>query len=86
MHLLTSEVVFPNLNFIYNFDVGFSLKRRHATQENIENNSDTPNVAFLIILPLNDLGSDIVSCANLKLHLFFRSKELRCTEIDKLNS
>ena len=57
---LTIKGVVAFKNFIIN-GVGISsIERRITTEQNVENDTTTPHIAFLVVLTLNNFRSDIV--------------------------
>jgi len=83
--------VFPGLlfknnllrkNFVENYFVLAALKGWVATQKDIHDHSERPNVTPLIIVSLENLGCNVVRGANNRMHvLFFPRKLLTQAEV-----
>lgn len=54
------EGVLPNSHLVHDFQVSRAVKWRITAQKDEEDDSATPNIAFLVIIPGEDFGGDVV--------------------------
>lgn len=80
----TCEIVSANLDLLDNFSIIVSVEGRSATQQNVEDNTDTPDITFLIVLGIQHFRGDVVSCAICLSHFLLGVELLRSPEIDHL--
>jgi len=53
-------MVFADFDFLQYFLLGFACKGRVATQKNIKDDPTRPNIAFFIVILIQNLRSDII--------------------------
>ena len=71
-------------------EIFITLKRRNSREQNIEDDSETPDVAALVVLALQDLRRDVVGRAGPRGHGLLllsglRLEDVRKTEVDDLH-
>jgi hypothetical protein len=80
---LEGVVALPHV--VQDLIVSLAVERRASTEEDVENDSDAPDVALLIVLPLEDFGSDVVCSSILLSQKLAFLKFLTCAEVYYLN-
>ena len=51
------------------------VERRITAEQNVENHTNAPKIAFLIVLVLQHLGSDVVWSSELLVHFLIRIED-----------
>jgi hypothetical protein len=79
------EVVFPSTNGLLKCFQGLCSEGRVATHDNIEDDSTSPEVTFLIVVPLDNFWSHVVGGPEKLRKPLMRPDSARYTEVNKLD-
>lgn len=71
-------------NSLHDFIVGGAVERRIAAEENVRDDTQTPNVTFLVIVFFEHFWSDVVGRPHLDGEFLFLDDFSRSSEIDEL--
>ena len=65
--------------------IGLSIERRHSRENNICDDTSGPDVALLVVVLVEDLGSDVVRSTELLVEVTAGVVDKGGTEVDDLN-
>lgn len=84
---MVAKIKLSSLDFHQDIFVVLPSKRWLSTQHDVQNDSNTPHIAHVGVLTLENLRGDVVSGSiNLVHELVVVIKHLRCSEINNLDS
>lgn len=80
--LLVVYTEFASFHFFYYLIVVCSVKWRIAAEQNVENNTNTPEITLLVVFVIEHLWGDVVRGSKFLAHLLTRVKDPRSSKVD----
>lgn len=72
-------------DLLHDLLIGLTIERRHTGEENKCDDTARPDIAFVVIILVKDLGSNVVRGAELLVEVTVRVVDERGTEVDNLD-
>ena len=79
------EVESALAHLLHDILIGLSVEGRHSREKDVCDDSARPNVALLVVVLVEDLGSDVVRSAELLVEVAVGVVDEGCAEVDDLN-
>ena len=79
------HAVLTRLDFLNDLLISLTVKGRFAREQDVKDNTDTPNITLLAVSTLDDFRGDIVRCSEDSVHGVFVVDTAGSTEINELD-